>query len=146
MEHTIGNLGEEIRLHSDPYANLTQRTIDRSCINTLKSMVPDLVTDKKLPSSALDTGSNFSLLGPQELHQIDDSVFLALERFVVSQNWQITGGESISIHRFAWLLLPNGQIACSLWHEKKQSDENVRVARNVKVSRHVIQGYMLIRK
>ena len=28
MERTIGNLGEEIRSHSDPYANLTQRIIE----------------------------------------------------------------------------------------------------------------------
>jgi len=28
MECTIGNLGEEIRLHSNPYANLTQRIIE----------------------------------------------------------------------------------------------------------------------
>jgi len=28
MERTIGNLGKEIRLHSDPYANLSQRIIE----------------------------------------------------------------------------------------------------------------------
>ena len=27
MERTIGNLGEEIQLHADPYANLSQRVI-----------------------------------------------------------------------------------------------------------------------
>jgi len=42
MERTIGNLGEEIRLHSDPYANLTQRIIERSRVNAVKNMAPDL--------------------------------------------------------------------------------------------------------
>ena len=64
MERTIGNLGEEIRLHSDPYANLTQRIIDRSRVNALKMMVPDLVPNKQLPSEALDIGSNYLLLRP----------------------------------------------------------------------------------
>src|ERR1700722_8189035 len=64
MEHTIGNLGEEIQLHSDPYANLTQRIIERSCINAVKNMAPDLAaTKKELPAGALDIGSNFVLLG-----------------------------------------------------------------------------------
>jgi hypothetical protein len=135
MERTIGNLGEEIRLHSDPYANLTQRIIDRSRVNALKNMIPDLFPDKKqLPRGALDIGSNYVLLGPRELHQIHESIFPALERFASSQNWRIKGEKSMSFHRFARLLLPNGQIARSLWHEKKRSDEEVQVARNVKVS------------
>jgi len=114
MECTIGNLGEEIHLHSDPYANLTQRIINRSRVNALKNMLPDLFPDnKQLPQGALDIGSNYVLLGPWELHQLDKSVFPALERFAGSQDWRIKGGlgELLSIHRFARLLLPNGQIA-----------------------------------
>jgi hypothetical protein len=137
MERTIGNLGEEIRLHSDPYANLTQRIIDRSRVNALKNMIPDLFPDnKRLPRGAIDIGSSYLLLGPRELHQIDNSIIPALERLANSRNWQIKAedSESMSIHRFARLLLPNGQIARSLWHEKKRPDEEVRVARNVKVN------------
>jgi hypothetical protein len=137
MERTIGNLGEEIRLHSDPYANLTQEIIDRSRVNALKNMIPDLFPDnKRLPRGAIDIGSSYLLLGPRELHQIDNSIIPALERLANSRNWQIKAedSESMSIHRFARLLLPNGQIARSLWHEKKRPDEEVRVARNVKVN------------
>jgi len=134
MEHTIGNLGEEIRLHSNPYANLTQRIIERSRINALKNMLPDLFSDDEhLPQGALHIGSNYILLGPRELYQIDDSVSGALEKFASSQNWRIKKG-ALSVHRFARLHLPNGQIAQSLWHEKKRPDEEVRVAWNVKVS------------
>jgi len=134
MERTIGNLGEEIRLHSDPYANLMQRIIDRSRVNALKIMVPNLVPDTQIPSGAVDIGSNYLLLWPRELHQIDETVSLALERFAISHNWRIKGGESMTIHRFARLQLPNGQIARSLWHEKKQPNDKVQIARNVKVS------------
>ena len=135
MERTIGNLGEEIRLHSDPYTNLSQRIIDRSRVNALKIMVPDLVPNKQLPSGALDIGSNYLLLRPRELHQMDESISHALEIFAISHNWRIkTDSESMTIHRFARLQLPNGQIARSLWHEKKRPDNKVRVARNVKVS------------
>ena len=87
MECTIGNLGEEIQLHSDPYANLMQRIIDRSRVNALKIMVPDLVPDTQIPSGAVDIGSNYLLLRPRELYQIDETVSLALERFAISHNW-----------------------------------------------------------
>ena len=91
MEHTIGNLGKEIQLHSDPYANLSQRIIDRSCINVLKIMVPNLVLNKQIPSGALDIGSNYLLLRPRELHEIKEHVLLALEKFAISNNWRIKG-------------------------------------------------------
>ena len=42
MERTIGNLGEEIKQPSNPYANLSQRGICRSQVNALKTMIPDL--------------------------------------------------------------------------------------------------------
>jgi hypothetical protein len=133
MERTIGNLGEEIRLHSDPYANLTQRIIERSRINAIKNMAPDLATSKKeLPAGALDIGSNFVLLGPRQLCQMDEQVSKAMKAFALSQDWHIQDRHT-NLHRFARLLLPNGQIARSLWHEKKRPVEKVRIARNVKV-------------
>lgn len=42
MERTIGNLGEEIRQPSNPYANLSHRGILRAQVNALKAMVPIL--------------------------------------------------------------------------------------------------------
>ncbi|KAF8487272.1 hypothetical protein DFH94DRAFT_621425 [Russula ochroleuca] len=141
MERTIGNLGEEIRLHSDPYTNLTQRIIEQSRVNALKIMVPDLVPNKQLPSGTLNIGSNYLLLQPQELHQIDETVSIALETFAISQNWWIKEGDLMTIDWFVHLQLPNGQIAQSLWLEKKQPDDQVQIARNVKVSRICISAY-----
>jgi hypothetical protein len=42
MEQTIGNLGEEIKQPSNPFANLSQRGIRHSQVNALKAMIPDL--------------------------------------------------------------------------------------------------------
>ena len=42
MECTIGNLGEEIRQPSNPYANLSQRGLLRCQVNALTAMIPDL--------------------------------------------------------------------------------------------------------
>ncbi|KIJ95011.1 hypothetical protein K443DRAFT_109498 [Laccaria amethystina LaAM-08-1] len=42
MERTIGNLGEEIRQPSNPFANLSQRGLLRCQVNALTAMVPEL--------------------------------------------------------------------------------------------------------
>jgi hypothetical protein len=50
MERTIGNLREEIRQPSNPYANLSQCGIRRSQVNALKAIMPDPDPDQdKLP-------------------------------------------------------------------------------------------------
>jgi hypothetical protein len=138
MERTIGNLGEEIRLHSDPYANLSQRVIERACTNALYALAPDLFrVTGKLPSSACDVGDNYVLLGPREHHEMDATTLEAFTRFSDLYRWRIKNGDSLSIDRFARLLLPNGQIARSWWHEKKRPAEKVRIARNVKVGQRL---------
>jgi hypothetical protein len=134
MERTIGNLGEEIRLHTDPYANLSQRIIERARSNAIYAIAPNLFSDtSKLPSNACDVGGGFFLLGPRGLHIMEGLVFDAFKRFSLTERWQIREENSLSVDRFARLLLPNGQIARSLWHEKKRPDDKVRRARNVKV-------------
>ena len=54
MERTIGNLGQEIKLHSDPYANLSERGVRRAQMNALKAILPELEPDK----AALPRGSH----------------------------------------------------------------------------------------
>jgi hypothetical protein len=41
IERTIGNLGEELKQPSDPYANLSQRAIRRCQVNALKAIILD---------------------------------------------------------------------------------------------------------
>ena len=44
MERTIGNLGQEIKQPSNPYANLSQRGLIRAQVNALKAIIPALDT------------------------------------------------------------------------------------------------------
>lgn len=138
MERTIGNLGEEIRLHSDPYANLSQRILERARANALYALAPDLFrTKENLPAGACDVGERYLLLGPHEHHEMDPMAYEAFRKFSDLYHWRIKHGDTLSVDRFARLLLPNGQIARSWWHEKKRPAEKVRIARNVKVGQLV---------
>ncbi|KAJ7676130.1 hypothetical protein B0H17DRAFT_1140107 [Mycena rosella] len=63
MERPIGNLGQEIKLHSNPYVNLSERGLWRSQVNALKAMLPDLNPEtKKLPRGSIDLGDRYVLL------------------------------------------------------------------------------------
>jgi hypothetical protein len=70
LERTIGNLGEEIKQHSNPFTNLSQWGIRRARVNALKALIPDLEPDrmekKDLPRSSKDLGEGFVLLRAQE--------------------------------------------------------------------------------
>jgi hypothetical protein len=135
MERTIGNLGQEIRQHSNPYANLAQRGLLRSQINALKAMIPDLELESPpLPYGSIDLGDGYVLLRKrdstaQEVRRCEANAirsYLSDAGSDVPQDWAPT------VTRWAQLRLPNGQTARSLWneHEKKKTP---RRARNVKV-------------
>ncbi|KAG7098203.1 hypothetical protein E1B28_000171 [Marasmius oreades] len=136
MECTIGNLVQELRLHSNPYENVSQRIIERARVNALHAMAPNLFPDDptlKLPRNHLDVGNGYTLLCPQELHDMDSDILKAFCNFAHLQKWQ-TGNLKVglTVSRFARLRLPNGQIARSLWQEGKRPDNEVRRARNIK--------------
>ena len=60
LERTIGNLGEEIRQPSNPFANLSQCAIRRCQVNALKVMIPDLGSSTNcLPRGARDVGDGY---------------------------------------------------------------------------------------
>jgi hypothetical protein len=66
LECTIGNLGEEIKQHSSPFANLLQRGIRRAYINVLKALFLDIDNDGPtaggLPRGSKDLGDHYVLL------------------------------------------------------------------------------------
>ncbi|KAL0573146.1 hypothetical protein V5O48_008812 [Marasmius crinis-equi] len=135
LERTIGRFVGEMRSHSEPYANLGQRMLESARTNALNAMDPTILglADKDTPSSlALDVGSHYMLLHPRKLSVLDPEIFDAFKIFSESQDWRFTQ-TSLSADIFARLLLPNGQIARSLWHEMKRPPEKVRPARNVKI-------------
>jgi hypothetical protein len=63
IEHTIGNLGQEIKSHSQPYANLAERAFRRAQVNALKAMIPDLDPEgAKTVRCSIDLGHDYTLL------------------------------------------------------------------------------------
>jgi hypothetical protein len=141
MERTIGNLGEEIRQPSNIYANLSQRALLRSQINTLKAMVPELEEPINiLPRGAKDIGDGYVLLRAmgKGVYRLRDCEVDALSLYL--SDTEATEGENgpeslcLSVIQWARLRLPNGQVARSAWKEKLKPLERIRTARNVKVS------------
>ncbi|KAI0058691.1 hypothetical protein BV25DRAFT_1188194 [Artomyces pyxidatus] len=131
LERTIGNLVEELKQHSRPYANLSQRYLRRGEVNALKAMVPELDPDGiSLPPGAqsFEDGYVFlpardkspRLMGPLESQALWR--YLGLER-----------GDNARVARWSRLRLPNGQIARAAWKEKAKSLNKVRMCRNVKL-------------
>ncbi|KAJ6494491.1 hypothetical protein C8R45DRAFT_1052932 [Mycena sanguinolenta] len=133
IERTIGNLGEEIKQHSNPYANLSERGVRRSQVNALKAMFPQLDThsakEEKLPEQAKDLGDGFALLRARDEypHTIDGARAAAIRAYLDAED--ATG--EVRLKRWARARLPNGQIARSAWKEKQKPLRNVRMARNV---------------
>ena len=65
MEKTIRNIGEEIWLHSNLYANLSHRVIEQVHVNALYAQALDLFhITEKVPTGACDVGDGYVLLGP----------------------------------------------------------------------------------
>ena len=63
MERTIGNLGEEIKQPSNPFANLSQRGILRCQTNAFIAMFPSFRSSEcNIPQGALDLGGGYVLL------------------------------------------------------------------------------------
>jgi hypothetical protein len=130
MERTIGNLGQEIRQPSQPYANLSQEGVRRCRVNTLLSAMPELDEPSKgLPDGAVDLGDGYALLRKRDKNPL----FPVGDAAEAIQNFLGPGRELPRIKRWARLLLPNGQIARCAWREMLKSIEQTRMSRNVKV-------------
>lgn len=135
LERTIGNLGEEIKQHSNPFANLSQRGIRRAQTNALMAMIPELDVDRSaeshLPRGAIDLGDGFVFLRARDErgHPLRECEAAALRTFL---GLAPVAGE-ILVRRWAKLRIPTGQICYSAWKEKEKPLEKRRTARNIKV-------------
>ena len=133
LERTIGNLGEEIKQHSNPFANLSQCGIRRARVNSLKAMIPDLESKatEDLPCGAINLGKGYILLCAREryAHALRDCEAEALRASLPAAPM----GEDIFVRRWARLWIPTGQNCNSAWNELDKPLEKHRTARNVKV-------------
>jgi hypothetical protein len=98
LERTIGNLGEEVKQHRDPYANISERGVCRCQVNALKAIIPGLEPVKNLlPRGSEDVGNGFVLLRardraarkvshPHELHAI--CTYMERDGHVLPDGWE----------------------------------------------------------
>jgi hypothetical protein len=129
MERSIGILGQEIRLHSNPYSNLIQIGIERAAINALVAKYPELEKKKKLPPSAIPLPRGYVLLHP---HDIKSYSMPPVEYSAYVHYAACLGISSpATVYRHARLCLPNGHLVRSLWKEAQRLES--RVSRMVKV-------------
>ena len=139
MERTIGNLVAEIHLDSNPYANLSQHGLERSQVNALKAMYPELDEEANttIPRGAIDLGGNFLFLRAKErtFYNLSHEYLTALKAFLFkTYNMVLPEETSVSVQRWARLSLPTGQVARSRWKESLKPLDKVWMARNVKVN------------
>lgn len=127
MEHMIGDLAQEIRQPSNPFANLTQCALWWSQVNALKNIYPDLdpTAVLHLLKFSQDLGHGYVLLQPRDKCSVRIS---GQGRAILSQMFNIS-----MIRQWGRLCLLNGQVAWSLWCESKWASSRVWVTRNVKV-------------
>ena len=135
MEHTIGNLGQEIRQPSNPYENLSQEGVRRCQVNALLSAIPEISGPslKQLPGGSIfaeNLGDGYFLLRKRQKRHVKpvgpdaDAITVFLEPL---------GTRLHPVQKWARAQLPNGQIARSLWRESLIPQVKLRVSRNVKV-------------
>ncbi|KJA13305.1 hypothetical protein HYPSUDRAFT_151736 [Hypholoma sublateritium FD-334 SS-4] len=148
MERTIGNLGQEIKQPSNPFANLSQRGLLRCQVNALTAMLPEplagttcSVSDRgwQLPRGGIDIGNGYALLRAQDhrLRPMLKAEAAALTAYFNRHHVNVSipaPDWCPSVARWARLRLPNGQIARSKWKECLKPLDKIRIARNVKVS------------
>ena len=141
LERTIGNLGQEMRQPSKPYANLARCGLRRSQLSALQALLPDLKPDVPgLPRGAVDLGDGFILLRARDEKAVlfDGESADAIRNFLntelgpngIPADWQPR------YMRWARLRLPNLQVARCAWKETSRASaiECGRRSRNVKVS------------
>jgi hypothetical protein len=138
LERTIGNLGEEIKQHRDPYTNISERGVRRCQVNALKAIIPNLEpVANLLPRGSEDLGDSFILLRARDraAHKVSNPHELnAIRKYMTEDGHNLSDTWDLHVRRWARVRLPNGQVARSSWKESTRSLDQLRVSRNLKVS------------
>ena len=140
LERTIGDLGQQIKQPSSPYANLSQRSYLQAQVNALQSVIPGLEQRSfnryTLPHGAKDIGDSYALLraSDDQTRSIPDVEADALFRYL-SDHAPAPGDRVTEVARWARLRLPNRQIVRSHWKESLRPANKLCRARFVAVSK-----------
>lgn len=136
MEQFIGDIGGEIRLHSNPYSNLSQCNVHHAQVNALKAMFPELENEKGPPRASHSIGNGYRLLAAHNgiQHRLHDCELVAFVKLLEQEGERVPARWTTKVERWAQLQLPNGQIARSAWKEGRKALENLQISCMVKVS------------
>ncbi|EIW81720.1 hypothetical protein CONPUDRAFT_54837 [Coniophora puteana RWD-64-598 SS2] len=138
MERMIGSLGQELRSHQSPYANLAQRAVLRSQMNALSKMYTFLGVEdpvNKLPMGSLDLGNGYVLLPKREKSPKNVSTAAGIAIHLAMEERGIESVRRPRILKWARLRLPNGQVARSVFKEATMNvARGIRMARNIKIT------------
>ena len=141
LEWTIGNLREEIKQPSNPYANMVNCSLHRSQLSTLRAILPNLEPDAPgLPWGAVDLGDSYVLLRAWDRACVtfNRRCAAAFQLFLISEcrPKAVQGDWQLWYIQWACLWLPNMQIARSIWKETSHASnaEHSCCSHNVKVS------------
>ena len=99
LETTIGNLGSEVHLHSNPYANLAKRALLRAQMNALQALYPEFDTKEANPRGSIELRNGYLLLRARDkkAYQISDNRELAAVQSFFTQR-----GMPVSDSIFQW--------------------------------------------
>ncbi|KJA13779.1 hypothetical protein HYPSUDRAFT_151159, partial [Hypholoma sublateritium FD-334 SS-4] len=140
MERSIGNLTEEIKQHSQPYANLAEHGAQRAQVNALVALVPDLEQKKPLSHLSKDIGNSFILsMADTCARSISAAEMHAIQDFYLTHNIQIN--PDFRLVKWGRLLLPNLQFVRTAWKEAPKALNKVRISRNIMVSFQATKNY-----
>ena len=145
MERTIGNLTEEMKQPSLPFANLAQRGLRRAQVNALKAMIPSLEKETKQPKWSEDVGDGYVLLHARDetTRILHGPPAIAVRDYMGKETGENVANWYPRVRRWARLRLPTGQIARSAWKEKLKALEKVRISRNVRVCASLGRVYII---
>lgn len=133
LERMIGDLGQDIRLDSNPYGNLAKIAERRCILNALRHMYPQFADPTpEFPTGAAVLGNGYALLRKRETtpSAVTSTEAAALRTFIATTNIAASSQWLANpfLARWARLRLPNGQTARSRWR-----DGQSRPSRQVKV-------------
>jgi hypothetical protein len=138
METAISNLGKEIRQDKDPYRNLEEHGMIRAQINFLMVMYPKLdinfgVHSLSIHAHGFPDGHTFLPRRDSAARPMAQIKYDTLMEYWQREGWPNQSSWPNTIICWAWLQLPNGQRAQSIWSESN-SKSSLRRTSCVEVS------------
>ena len=100
-------------------------------MNALKAMLPELdPQSSSIPCGATDLKNDYILLPKHDYYptKVATDKQCVIEAYLSHLALPVP-----KLRCWAWLCLPNGQVACSQFMELGKAPENVRMAQNIKV-------------